>query len=340
MIAQVKAAFSGIGGEAPKRATTFAVAVMCVWLGERVAGARLSAAGQVPWVMALFALPLLYAFPGPRRVLNRYRWPVLAVQATLTWVPLVLIGASWAAGLGGLLAGLVLLTVRDRVAWLAAGLLLAADLTVRAAVTGLPWAPAWSGAVWVIVTFAVDALWLFGIVRLTEVVSQVDEASRQAADLAIVGERLQVAEALQAAVGERVAGIAARAATARQALSADAAQARAQIAAAGAAAREAVAQARAVSTRPARPGLSAPPATGAVIGARLAWAVLAGTLVGYFAEGLNNAVLFHDSTRVGAVMAAATVLTVALQLRHSWSVRPGHRPGALPVTLAQQTALV
>jgi len=340
--AQDQAVF-GTGDKALKRANSFAVAVMCLWLGERVAGAvYVHAAGQVPWVVALFVLPSLYAVPGPRRLLNRYRWPVLAVQAALTWIPFAVFGGAWTTGLGGLLAGLVLLTARHRMAWLVAGMLLATDLTVRAAVTGLPWAPAWSGAVWVIVTFAVDALWLFGIVRLAEVVGRVNEASRQAADLAIAAERLRVADVLQTAVGQRVARIAARTTTARQVLPAATAQARAQIAAAGAEAREAVAQARAVSTRPARLEVREPlepAAAGALIGARLAWAVLVGTLAGFAVEGLNNIVVFHDGPRVGALVAAATMLTVALQLRNSGAARTGQRPRACAVALALQTVL-
>lgn len=340
MISRAKATVPGIAGNGPRRATAFAVAVICLWLGERVVGAAgIYRVGQAPWVAALFVLPLLYALPGPRRLLDRYRWPVLAVQATLTWVPLAVFGANWATGLGGLLAGLMLLMLPGRVAWPAAGVLLAADLVVRAAVTGLPWAPAWSGAVWVTITFAVDALWLFGIVRLAQIVGQVDEASRQAANLAVAGERLQAAEALQAAVGQRVAQMAATTAAAQQALSQDEAAARAQIAAAGAAAREAVARARTVSTQQARPTAPEPAATGAVISARLAWAVLTGTLVGFAAAGLNDIVAFHDGPRAGALVAAATVLTVALQLRHSGAARTGRRPRAWPVTLAVQAAL-
>jgi hypothetical protein len=123
---------------------------------------------QVLWVVALFVLPLLYAFSGTRRMLDRHRWPVLAVQGLLTWVPFAVFGGRWAAGMGGLLAGLVLLTVRGRVAWLAAGLLLAADVVLRATVTGLQEPTAWSGVVWTAATFADTALYFFGMVRLAQ----------------------------------------------------------------------------------------------------------------------------------------------------------------------------
>ena len=71
-----------------------AVAVLCLILVSRVADVvAVGRAGQVPFTVALFVLPLLYAV-RPRR-LARYRWPVLAVQAVLTWVPFAVFGGQW-----------------------------------------------------------------------------------------------------------------------------------------------------------------------------------------------------------------------------------------------------
>lgn len=55
---------------------------------------------EVPWAAALFALPLLYAFPGTQRLLLRHRWPVPAVQAA-TWVPFAVFRGGWDIGFGG-----------------------------------------------------------------------------------------------------------------------------------------------------------------------------------------------------------------------------------------------
>ena len=132
VMAGLKAALPGVAGDAPRRATVLTVAVMCLLLVVKLSyGAAPVGAGEVPWVVALFVLPLLYVFPRPRQRLARYRWPVLAVQAALTWVPFAIFGGRWVFGLGGLLAGLVLLLVPGRVSWPAAGLLLAADVAVR-----------------------------------------------------------------------------------------------------------------------------------------------------------------------------------------------------------------
>jgi two-component system sensor histidine kinase DesK len=337
-----RAAPSTAGG-ASRRAAGFAVAVLCLFLALKVAYAVATGpATQVPWVAVLFVLPLLYALPGPRRLMARYRWPVLAVQAVLTWVPFAIFGGRWVVGLGGLLAGLVLLTVRGRLSWPAAGLLLAADVVLRATLVGLPVTPTWSAIVWVVVAFIDDALVFFGMVRLAQIVGEVEDARRQTAELAVAQERLQAAGALQSAIGQRLADVSACTVAARQALSRDAAQARAHIQAVGAAAREAVAQAREVT--PSHPSLprhepAAPPLTASAISARLAWAVLAAVLSGYAVQGVNNLFGEHDGLRLGPLVAAGLVLSVALQLRHSGAAGKGGRPRAWPVTLGLQAVL-
>ena len=335
----------GIAGDAPRRATVIAVTVLCLLLAVKV----IEAYGpdwptQVPWVVALFVVPLLYAFPGTRRRLARYRWPVLAVQALLTWLPFAVFGGRWEAGMGGLLAGLVLLTVAAPVSWLLVGALLAGDVAVRAAVVGLPsYLPRlWPALVWVVVVFVDVALAFFGIVRLAQIVVELQQAQGEAAALAVARERLLAAGALQAAIGERLAGILTMAAASRRALSGDVARARAQIAAAGVTAREAVAQARAVtSVHRDPPRLEpAPEVTrGAVVGARLAWVVLVVELSAFGVQGVNNAVAEGDGPRLTALVTAGIAAGMALQLYHSWSARTGGKPRAWPVTLGLQAVL-
>jgi len=85
-------------GGPSRRATGYAVAVLCLLLAGRLSDVVSSGEpGQVPFTVALFVLPVLYAFRGTRPLLDRYRWPVLAVQAVLTWVPFVIFGARWPA---------------------------------------------------------------------------------------------------------------------------------------------------------------------------------------------------------------------------------------------------
>jgi hypothetical protein len=295
------AAVPDVAGRVSRWPTWFAVTVLCLMLASRISAVLQSGEpGQVPFTVALLVIPLTYAFPGPRRLLNRYRWPVLAVQGALTWVPFAVFGAGWQVGIDGLLAALVLLMIGGRVSWLLAGLLLAAEITVRAAVTGLPPLPTWFSALYVVSYYVDDALVFFGMVRLAQIVGEAEDARHQAADMAIAQERLLAARALQEAVGDRLADLAATATAVRRALSVDPAGARAQIAAGGVTAREAVARARAVTVGGrGRPGqeLAEPGSGGAAIGARLAWAVLLTVLLMFAVE--NGATSSTPATERG-----------------------------------------
>ena len=337
-------------GDVSRRAGVLAAAVLCLLLVYKADFAADplfgGGAAQVPFVVAVFVIPLLFAFGGPRLVLARGRWPVLAVQGALTWVPFAVFGGRWQVGVGGLLAGLVLLTVPGLVSWLAAGSLLAADVAVRAGIVGLPVgaAPGWPGALWAAVTFTDLALAFFGLIRLAQLVGELQEAQDQHAGLAVAAERLTATGELQSALGERLDGIAAMAAAARQALARDPGEARAQVTAAGSSARQAAAQARAIAVgrralpqaEPAAPSLPG----GAVIGARLAWAVLVVVLCGYAAAAFIDAVGANLGPRRTAFLAAGLAASMLLQLHHSWAARQGRRPRAWPVTLCLQAVLV
>jgi two-component system, NarL family, sensor histidine kinase DesK len=328
-------------GAARRRATGFSVVVLCLLLAARLAAVMSSGhQAQVPFTVALFVLPVLYAFPGARLVLSRYRWPVLAAQGALTWVPFAVFGASWQHGIDGLLAGLVLLTVRGRGSWLLAGALLAAEVIMRMTVTGIPFVPTWFGVIWVVTFYVDDALVLFGMLRLAQIVGEIEQARSRAAELAVAGERLQAAQALQAAVGRRLTGIATMATAARRALADDAGLARAQVAAAGAEAREAVAEARAVAAgRGTAPpsGQVQPPAGGAVIGARLARAVLVSALLMFCVENVASVVDYRLGAWVTAVAVCDIVLVTTLQLSLSAKAR---RSSAWRMTLVVQAVLV
>jgi two-component system, NarL family, sensor histidine kinase DesK len=335
-------AASGVASGLSRRATGFALAVLCLLMAARTADVAGSGQlRQVPFTVALFVLPLLYAYPRTRRLLDRYRWPVLAVEAALTWVPFAIFGSTWQEGIGGVLAGLVLLMVPGPVSWLLAGGLLAAEVTGRAFGTGLPpGTPAWMGVLWVTAYYVDDALVFFGMVRLAQIVGEVEQARRQAAELAVSRERLQAAGSLQAGLGQRLAEVAARTATARRALSRDAAQAREQIAVAAIMAREAVAQARSVTAGGIDPPRRDPVASSsAVIGARLAWAVLVAVLMVFVVDNAGYIVAAHFGTRVTVLAVGDIALIAVLQLYHSSAARQGRRPRAWPVTLTLQVVL-
>jgi two-component system sensor histidine kinase DesK len=316
---------SGLSSSAQRRATGFAVGGLALLMAARLTDNVISGMpGETPFTVALFVLPLLYAFGRVRGFLIRYRWHALAVQAVLTWVPFAVFGSQWQVGIGGLLAGLVLLNVPGRKSWLLAAGCLAAEVVVRAAVTGLPVQPAWFAVLYVVAYYADDALLPFGMLRLTQILGDVEDAQRQAA------------------VGQRLASVAAQAAAARRALASDGAAARAQMAAAGTAAREAVARARALAAGDSeldrREPIAAPPA-GVVIGARLAWAVLVGVLAMFAAENTGYMIQLHYSAGLTAIAVGDMILAAGLQLYHSSAVRNGRRPRVWPLTLALQAML-
>lgn len=307
-------------GRASARAGGIATVILGLLLAARVADIPLDGeVGQASFAGALFVLPLLTAIPGTRFLLERYPWPVLAAQAVLTWVPFAVFGRSWIVGIGGLLAGMVLLIVASPLSWWLAGGLLAAEVAVRAVLIGLPPStPTSLGVFWVVTYYVDDCLLFFGSVRLAQVIAGIERTRRSTAGMAVSGERWRAAQSLQAAIGERLADVAALAAGAQRSLSRDAARAREQVAAAGAAARGAAARARALlAARDSRREEPEVHAT-AVITTRLAWGVLFVTLLAFVVENLAYVANAHYSVRLAAFAYGNILLVAALQLRHSW----------------------
>ena len=118
---------AGVPGEpAVRRATTLVVVIMCLGAASETAyGAANGGPGEIPAVAALVVLPLLYVVPATRPLWLRHRYLLLAVQATLTYLPFVWFGGNWAPS--GWLAGLVLLTLSSPVSWFVAAILAALE---------------------------------------------------------------------------------------------------------------------------------------------------------------------------------------------------------------------
>jgi two-component system, NarL family, sensor histidine kinase DesK len=235
--------------------------------------------------------------------------------------------------------------VPGRRSWLLAGGLLVLEVVLRSAVMGLPAPAGWFGFMNVVIFYTDDALVLFGLVRLAQIVGNVQQARVQTARLAVARERLQAAEALHAAVGERLARVAAQAAAARGALPSGAEQARAKVTAVGVIAREAVAQVRAVTAGWRAPALpepvaSAEPAAAAVIAPRLARAVLVTVLSGLVVYSISYVILLDRGAWRTTAAIAAVVVVVTLVLYQSRPARPTRPQRAWPLILAAEALLV
>ena len=316
---------------------------MClVAVSEAGYGAANGGLGEVPLVAALAVLPLLYVLPVTRPLWLRHRYPLLAVQAALTYAPFALFGTNWAPS--GWLAGLVLLTVPSPASWFAAAILAALEEALWAGVLGLPYQPA---ALWAMFAFVFDALILFGLARLADLVTAVHAARDELAETAVTAERVRAADSLRAAIGDRLAAAAGRAAAALQTIAGSPPLAREHIAATAVTAREALGEVREVAARSrdapwpeaatAEPGEPAAP--------RLAQGVLVVTLCGLavlyplFVAENNLGVPGGYRTPVVALAVADAVAVVVLQLRHSWPSRGVARPRGWPATLLLQAVL-
>ncbi|MGN6796404.1 MAG: histidine kinase [Streptosporangiaceae bacterium] len=328
-----------------RRATALVTVVMClVAISEAGYGAANGGLGEVPMVAAQIVLPLLYVFPATRPMWLRHRYLLLGVQAALTYVPFAWFGANWTPS--GWLAGLVLLTVPSPASWFVAAVLAALETAAWAGAGGLADQSA-TAAVWATFAFVFDALILFGLARLADLVRAVHAARDELAEAAVTAERVRAADSLRAAIGGRLTEAAGRSAAALQAIAGNPSLAREQIAETAVTARQALAEVREVATRyrnapwpeaaPAAPG--EPPAP------RLAQAVLVVVLCGlallYLLFVADNVHGVPDgySIPVVALTSAVAVALVILQLRHSWPSRGIARPRGWPATLFLQAVL-
>jgi two-component system, NarL family, sensor histidine kinase DesK len=340
------------GDPAVRRATTLVIVVMCLLaLAEAGYGASNDGAGEALIDAAMVVLPLLYVVPATRPLWLRHRYPLLAVQAALTCLPFALFGQGAIPGPSGWLAGLVLLTVPSPASWLVSVALAAADLAVRVAVVGLPFAgtPAAPAlGVWAVIAFVLDALILFGLARLADLIAAVHAARDELAEAAVTAERLRAVGSLRAAVGDRLTAAAGRAAAALQTITRSQPRAREHLAATAAAARQALDDVREVtaSYRDAAGPDAVPARAGVTLAPRLAQAVfvtlLCGLAVQYVnvvAENLDDVAGGNFSIPVIAWTAVNAVALVALQLRHSWPSPGARRPRGWQVTLGLQVLL-
>jgi two-component system sensor histidine kinase DesK len=200
--------------------------------------------------------------------------------------------------------------------------------------------------------FVFDAVILFGLARLADLIRAVHAARDELAEAAVTAERVRAADSLRAAVGGRRAEAAGRSAAALQAIAGHPSLAREQIAETEVTARQALAEVREVATRYRNaPWPEAARATpGEPLAPRLAQAVLVVVLSGlallyvlFVAENVHG-VPGGYSLPVVALTIADAVALVILQLRHSWPSRGAGtystgRPRGWPVTLFLQAIL-
>lgn len=150
---------------------------------------------------ALLALQLLHSAPSGNRVPLRRRCLTLALQALLTYLPLVIFHVLWETMAGCLAASLLLLLPR-RAAWplyAAVGL----SVLVPALLQGLPLLQ----SVHLTDTTLLTGLVLYGLARLSGLITHLHTTRGELARQAVTGERLRFARDLHDLLGFSLSAI-------------------------------------------------------------------------------------------------------------------------------------
>lgn len=292
----------------------------------------------VPCVIACYVLPAWFASGRWSAAWERMPVVLLAVQAALSYVPLIVFGSHWVPGVAGLLAGMALALLRSPASWFAFGTLAAAE-AVAWLIVGVPYQPAINAVVWLLVAYGTVALGFFGLSESARLLERLETTAEVLADAAVDRERLATAEGLQATIITTLDRLQRNARAALTAGTPTATAARLQKVGDGA--REAANSARRIVTAiPAlsTPGVAQTPATPA-----FALRVVLAVVVLYSVQFLMNTVFPLPGggdptplTNVVAPLVAGTM--VLLQLRHS-RPRADGRPAGWAWTLAVQLVL-
>ena len=177
------------------------VAVTYLTAAPHSAARLAEALGLLALVLALqffISFPRLLPRVAPRSAarLGRHRWFLLLLQALLTYAPFLQFGLAWLP-LPGLLAGSALLVLRDaRQGWTAFGLVvLSTDLLQFGVGLG------WRNVSYTTVSTILTGLVVFGLSRLTDLVSEVHRSRAELAQFAVTQERLRFARDLHDLLG-------------------------------------------------------------------------------------------------------------------------------------------
>ncbi|GGJ22525.1 sensor histidine kinase [Streptomyces brasiliensis] len=153
-------------------------------------------------LLMILALQLVHSVPGGNRAPLARKCLTLAVQALLTYLPLLLFQTFWAT-MAGYLAGSLLLLLPPRVAWPLYGVV-GLSMLIPPALDGRPVIDSIRLAQSSLLTGFV----LYGLTRLTELVTRLHAARGELARRAVTGERLRFARDLHDLLGYSLSAIA------------------------------------------------------------------------------------------------------------------------------------
>ncbi|HEY0639792.1 MAG TPA: histidine kinase [Pseudonocardiaceae bacterium] len=203
------------------------VALVVLLRVEPAAPGRLAAAA----LLLTAAVVVQARWLGGHQDRGRVRTAALLVQTVLVYAPVPWYEDAW-LGLGGFLAGSLLLTLCAAAAWPLFGVVTAlAALLAATPVTGPTGgtAAAWQQAGLALVITAVIGLAVYGLARLTHVLMSTREVRREITMLAVTQERLRFARDLHDLLGYSLSAITLKSELTRRLLARSPAQAEAEL---------------------------------------------------------------------------------------------------------------
>jgi two-component system, NarL family, sensor histidine kinase DesK len=152
-------------------------------------------------ICVVFALQVYISSSTSEAWSMRRRLALLAAQAIVTYLPLVILGGQW-AGMAGFFAGSVLLLVPGLIAWALFGCVILSML-IGPIVLGLN---AYTVAYLTVASLDIGLI-VFGLSRLTLVIRYVHASRAELAQLAVVRERMRFARDLHDLLGYSLSAI-------------------------------------------------------------------------------------------------------------------------------------
>ncbi|MFC5826912.1 sensor histidine kinase [Nonomuraea insulae] len=146
--------------------------------------------------MVVILLMQVLHFARADRRNGRHRRTALVIQAVLVYLPLYWLGSGWLS-MPSVLASSCLLALTSRAAWSAFGAIVLSNVVLQGVFDGFdPWS-----LTYVLSASVNGALILYGLIRLSETVGELDQSRAKMAQMAVEKERLRFARDLHDLLG-------------------------------------------------------------------------------------------------------------------------------------------
>ncbi|HEX2130184.1 MAG TPA: histidine kinase [Actinophytocola sp.] len=152
-------------------------------------------------ITALLVMQLVWYARDSARLRSPRGYAILAAQACLAYVPMLMFGQAW-VGMPGFFAGSVLLVLRPVAAWAAFCLVVASMGVAQAVFSGVP-----VDILYTSISTVTTGLVVYGLSRLTALVMEVQSTRAEIARMAVLRERLRFARDLHDLLGYSLSAI-------------------------------------------------------------------------------------------------------------------------------------